>query len=173
MKIRVIRGNQKPNHICGYPTKIPYKFVTNTRMNKFNLRVYGILINDKQEVLLSSELRFGKSMIKFPGGGLEFGESQKECLTREFQEECGIDVEVGDLFYVNDFMQVSAFSPDQQLFSFYYWVKYDKSYELETFSLDYQHLAEGEKLVWRSLSDLSPDDLTFPIDKIVARLLIG
>jgi|TARA_R110000737_G_scaffold347664_1_gene379681 8-oxo-dGTP diphosphatase len=141
-------------------------------MNKFNLRVYGILINDKQEVLLSSELRFGKSMIKFPGGGLEFGEGQKECLIREFQEECGIDVEVGDLFYVNDFLQVSAFSQDHQLISFYYYVKYANSHELETVSLNYKHELDGEKLVWRSLKDLSENDMTFPIDKIVAKKLV-
>jgi mutator protein MutT len=140
-------------------------------MNKFNLRVYGILINDKNEVLLSSELRFGKFMIKFPGGGLEFGEGQRECLVREFQEECGIDVAVGELFYVNDFHQVSAFSPDQQLFSFYYFVQYDKCHKLETVSMDYQHTCEGEKLVWRSLNELSVEDMTFPIDKLVASRL--
>lgn len=140
-------------------------------MNKFNLRVYGILINDKHEVLLSSELRHGKSMIKFPGGGLEFGESQKECLIREFQEECGINVEVGDLFYVNDFLQVSAFNPDHQLISFYYSVKYRKANELEIVDLDYTHKKEGEKLVWRPLKDLSVDDMTFPIDKVVAGML--
>jgi 8-oxo-dGTP diphosphatase len=141
-------------------------------MNKFNLRVYGILVNDKKEVLLSSELRFGKSMIKFPGGGLEFGESQKECLKREFQEECGIDVEVGDLFYVNDFLQVSAFNSDHQLISFYYWVNYAHSADLETVSLDFAHNKEGEKLVWHSLADLSEEDITFPIDKVVAIKLV-
>ena len=140
-------------------------------MNTFNLRIYGILINDRREVLLSTELRFGKSMIKFPGGGLEFGEGQKECLIREFQEECGIDVEVGDLFYVNDFMQVSAFSPDHQLFSFYYFVRYSKWNELETVSIDYTHENEGEKLVWRSLNELKEGDMTFPIDRVVAHKL--
>lgn len=141
-------------------------------MNKFNIRVYGILINDKREVLLSSELRYGKSMVKFPGGGLEFGEGQKECLIREFQEECGINVEVGDLFYVNDFLQVSAFNKNEQLISFYYTVTYDNSNELETVSLNYTHQFEGEKLVWRSLAELSSEDMTFPIDKVVAKKLL-
>ena len=141
-------------------------------MNKFNLRVYGILINEKDEVLLSSELRFGKSMIKFPGGGLEFGEGHKECLKREFMEECGVEVEVGDLFYVNDFLQVSAFHSDQQLFSFYYHVSYSKTDRLETVSIDYSHQEEGEKLVWRSLKELNSDDLTFPIDQVVAKKLL-
>ena len=143
-----------------------------TQMNKFNLRVYGILINDNEEVLLSSELRFGKSMIKFPGGGLEFGEGHKECLKREFREECGIEVEVGDLFYVNDFLQVSAFDSAQQLFSFYYHVSYPNAKKLETVSIDYSHLEEGEKLVWRSLKDLKSTDLTFPIDQVVAKKLL-
>jgi mutator protein MutT len=141
-------------------------------MKKFNLRVYGILINEKQEVLLSTELRFGKSMIKFPGGGLEFGEGQKECLIREFQEECGIVVEVGDLFYVNDFLQVSAFNPEHQLISFYYVVNYPKWNELETVDIHFKHEKEGEKLVWRSLNDLTEVDMTFPVDKKVVNLLV-
>ena len=141
-------------------------------MNKFNLRVYGILINEKKEVLLSSELRFGKSMIKFPGGGLEFGEGQKDCLKREFQEECGIDVEVGELFYVNDFLQVSAFNPDHQLISFYYFVSYPNWTELETVDFSSKHENEGEKLVWRSLKKLKEGDMTFPVDKKVAECLV-
>lgn len=27
----------------------------------------------------------------FPGGGLDFGESPQECVTRELQEECGLE----------------------------------------------------------------------------------
>ncbi|MDC1186224.1 NUDIX domain-containing protein [Crocinitomicaceae bacterium] len=145
--------------------------MANKSMNKFNLRAYGILINDKNEVLLSSELRYGKSMIKFPGGGLEFGEGLVDCLKREFQEECGVDVEVGELFYVNDFVQVSAFHSDQQLISFYYKVSFPNPEILETVSLDYEHKTDGEKLVWRKLGELSQEDMTFPIDKIVAEKL--
>ncbi len=140
-------------------------------INKFNLRVYGILINDKDEVLLSSELRYGKSMMKFPGGGLEFGESTKECLIREFEEECGIEVEVGDLFYVNDFLQASAFRPNEQLISFYYLVKYNFPEKIQTVPIDFEHTVEGERSVWRSLRNLKTDDMTFPIDKIVVAKL--
>jgi len=137
-------------------------------MNRFNLRVYGILINDRDEVLLSSENRFGRSFVKFPGGGLEFGEGLKDGLQREFQEECGVDVEVNDLFYVNEFLQVSAFNKNDQLISFYYKVELENWQNLITVNLNYRHTEEGEKLMWRSINDLSPSDLTFPIDKIVA-----
>ncbi|MFN5439619.1 MAG: NUDIX hydrolase, partial [Bacteroidota bacterium] len=40
----------------------------------FNIRVYGILISDDNQVLVSDEFIRGNYYTKFPGGGLEFGE---------------------------------------------------------------------------------------------------
>jgi hypothetical protein len=40
-------------------------------MIRHSQRVYGILINDRQEVLISDEFRFGTYFRKFPGGGIE------------------------------------------------------------------------------------------------------
>ena len=56
-------------------------------MKKFNLRVYGLIVNQKSEVLLSDEYRFGTFFTKFPGGGIEFGEGIIEALKRELIEE--------------------------------------------------------------------------------------
>ncbi|TNE74221.1 MAG: NUDIX hydrolase, partial [Bacteroidetes bacterium] len=61
---------------------------------RFNIRVYGILLNEKNEVLLSDERRFGTAFTKFPGGGLEWGEGIKDALIRELQEELNIDAEI-------------------------------------------------------------------------------
>ena len=74
-------------------------------MKQFNIRVYGLLINDEQQILLSDEYRNGFAFTKFPGGGLVFGEGFSEALKREFLEEIGITIEVGELFYFNDFYQ--------------------------------------------------------------------
>ena len=137
-----------------------------------NIRVYGIILNDKNQVLLSDEFRFGRQFTKFPGGGLEWGEGTKDCLKRELFEEMKLEAEIGDLFYVNDFMQISAFREDDQLFSFYYFVEQIESERIITGPQALTLTEEGERFRWVQLSDLSPETVTFPVDKIVAEMLI-
>jgi len=135
-------------------------------MNRFNLRVYGILINDRNEVLLSRERRNGHEFTKFPGGGLEFGEGIKDCLQREFREELDIDIAAGELFYVTDFFQQSAFHKDHQLISFYYTVAYP-DWQL----LPIEELKAGtedqETFFWVPVQELTEELVTFPVDKVV------
>jgi len=49
-------------------------------MYQFNVRVYGLLINDRQEILISDEQEYGIQFTKFPGGGLEYGEGLTDGL---------------------------------------------------------------------------------------------
>jgi mutator protein MutT len=142
-------------------------------MKHFNVRVYGLLINSKNEILVSDERRAGISFIKFPGGGLEFGEGLCEALIREFSEELGIEITVGDLFYVNDFFQVSAFNENHQLLSFYHFVNYDKNDEIGREKYNFPLQEEGEKQRWVAISELSEEVFTFPIDKIVVKKIIN
>ncbi len=140
-------------------------------MKSFNVRVYGLLINSNNELLLSDERRGGFSFTKFPGGGLEFGEGVMDALIREFSEELAIDVTIGDLFYVNDFFQASAFNENHQLLSFYYFVNYDKYEEIGQKAYQFPLLEDGEKQRWVAISNLSEADFTFPIDKVVMEKL--
>ena len=138
------------------------------QINGFNLRVYGLWLQD-DAILLSHESRFNMKMVKFPGGGLEKGEGLEAALMREFQEELGIDIHVGELFYVNKFFQQSAFRKDEQLISFYFFVKPKHSDERTRMILtseDYS-INTMEEFRWHSLPDLNLEEMTFPIDQAV------
>lgn len=134
-------------------------------MKKFNVRVYGILINERLEVLLSDECRFGFSFTKFPGGGLEWGEGLKDAVKREFQEEFQLEIEVGEQFFVNTFFQQSAFNEEDQIISFYFLVEAKSKIEILEHSLPLNQ--EGEFLRWQAISELKQEMLNFPIDKLV------
>jgi len=144
-------------------------------MALFNVRVYGLLINDRDEILISDEQEYGMRFTKFPGGGLELGEGLIDGLKREFLEECNAEIEVLNHFYTTDFFVKSAFN-NSQIISVYYMVKNlsDLNLTIKTKVFDFD--GEGDVLQafrWLKLSELSADDFTFPIDKHVAELLIN
>jgi len=149
----------------------------------FNIRVYGILINDKKQVLLSDEFIRGNYYTKFPGGGLEAGEGTRDCLKREFMEEMNLKVEIGDHIYTTDFYQRSAFNPEHQIISIYYYAKalepLTKTLRTKEFDFDERELAiyakENEIETFRFIdwNSFSADSVTLPIDKFVVNLLKG
>lgn len=92
-------------------------------MFKFNIRVYGLVINDKKQILITDEFRLGMRMTKFPGGGLRFGEGTVDCLRREFREELNSEIEIIRHFYTTDYYQPTMLlDVPQQLISIYYLV---------------------------------------------------
>jgi ADP-ribose pyrophosphatase YjhB (NUDIX family) len=151
----------------------PYK------VSKFTIRVYGILQDKDERVLLSDEFIRGEYFTKFPGGGLEFGEGTRDCLKREFKEETGLDVIVGDHFYTTDFFQVSAFNNRDQIISIYYFVHTEDLSELQTKEKMFDFRPEqvedisgqSEVLRWVPWNDFTIDCVTLPIDKVVVRML--
>ncbi len=91
-------------------------------MEHFSIRVYGVLVNERQEILISNETYKGLSFTKFPGGGLCLGESLPDGLIREFREECNLLIEVEELLHVTDTFVASAFD-NSQVIGVYYKVK--------------------------------------------------
>ncbi|WP_439506400.1 NUDIX domain-containing protein [Sediminibacterium sp.] len=148
-------------------------------MPLFNVRVYGLLIDQYQRLLVTDEFIRGSYITKLPGGGLEFGEGTRECLKREFMEEIGIHVNVGAHFYTTDFFQISAFNNKDQIISIYYLVHTTDTNQIKTSEIPFNFSTEqikdpnGETEVfrWIPLKDLTQDSVTLPIDKVVVQLL--
>lgn len=149
--------------------------------NRISLRVYGILINDKKQVLVSDEYIRGSYFTKFPGGGLELGEGTRDCLVREFKEEVNIDVKVLGHIYTTDFYQQSAFNADDQIISIYYYVKAleeikmplrDKPFDFDEKQMAvYNETKQTETLRFIDWDKFTAETVTLPIDKIVADMV--
>ncbi|MBL7779389.1 MAG: NUDIX domain-containing protein [Chitinophagales bacterium] len=150
-------------------------------LKRFNVRVYGLLINERNELLVSDEaFKTGMKATKFPGGGLELGEGTIEGLIREFKEECGIDIEVVKHFYTTDFFVRSAFefNSDSQIISIYYIVKSSDWNKIKTsevkFDFEYVPGVERESFRWVKLTELkNEEDIKLPTDVVVLNLLVS
>ena len=147
------------------------------------IRVYGILINEQQQILVSDEFIRGMYVTKFCGGGLEEGEGTRDCLSREFMEEMNLRVLVEEHFYTTDFYQPSAFRKGDQIMSIYYKVKALESITAplrsHPFQFDeremnmYNETGETETFRFINLADFNEDCMTLPIDKILARMILA
>ncbi len=136
----------------------------------FNVRVYGILMNDRDEVLISDERTENVSFTKFPGGGLEYGEGIIDALKREYLEETGMHIEVLEHIYTTDFFEKSSFN-ESQIISIYYLVKAINNVNLNIRenSFDFTEKSiEGKLQAFRLIPrlDLKENDLTFKTDKV-------
>ncbi len=143
---------------------------------EFVIRVYGILINDIDQILLSDEYRSGTLMTKFPGGGLEFGEGPEDCLRREALEEFGQPVELISHFYTTGFFQKAMFFENHQLISIYYKMQFldTPAFRISSTPFDFDNMTEGSQAFrWKNLENLKDEDVSFPIDKFVVMMLLS
>jgi 8-oxo-dGTP diphosphatase len=140
-------------------------------IDKFNIRVYGIFVNNKNEILLSDETYKNYSFTKFPGGGLEFGEGTEACLIREFKEELNIDILIAHHIYTTSFFQQSAFSNNEQIISIYYKVAF-KNNAANNFEIINNIHNPKEQFRFLPFSKLTQETVTLPIDKIVVQMML-
>jgi 8-oxo-dGTP diphosphatase len=139
------------------------QFVLTCSMQRFNIRVYGLWVENKHVLICKESVR-DREILKFPGGGLEFGEGTIDCLKREWMEELNCDIEILRHFYTTDFHQPSAFD-NSQVISIYYEVHPVSSLQLPVFN--------GRELFYMRLIDEALlEDISLPIDKVVTRMLI-
>jgi len=141
----------------------------------FNVRVYGILINEKNELLVTDEFHFETLITKFPGGGLQFGEGTVDCIKREMMEETQTEIEVIRHFYTTDFFQQSAFNEAHQVIAIYYLIKPLQPLKiiLKEKQFDFDEKIDGAQIFRMvPLGKIKKEDFTFPVDQRVAELLV-
>lgn len=138
-------------------------------ISNFNIRVYGILVNPMNEVLLVQEKIGNLDYVKFPGGGLEFGEGTAQCICREFEEETGQQVSIMHHIYTTDFFVQSAFKQTDQIISLYYrvhcktWDQIPKQRAVQMPGMR----AEFFNFFWLPLTEIKAELLSFPVDKFL------
>ncbi|MCK4898501.1 MAG: NUDIX hydrolase [Anaerolineales bacterium] len=63
-------------------------------------RYQGVVVRDHQALLIKHwEFKSGRGYWVIPGGGIELGESEEECVMRELKEETNLEVEVIRLLF--------------------------------------------------------------------------
>jgi len=146
------------------------------QINHFNIRVYGIFTDPLTEsILLSDEYVLDSYMTKFPGGGLHFGEGPEDCIKRECLEEFGQEIEIIEHFYTTGFFQKALYYNNHQLISIYYRTKFinPPGFKISERKFDFpEPVNESQSFRWTKISKLNQEDLTFPIDQFVSRMII-
>lgn len=132
-------------------------------IDKINVRVYAAVLKNRFVLALQEEYA-GQQLLKFPGGGLEFGEGILDCLHREFEEELNLKIENLRHFYTQEEFLVSRFRPNEQLLTIYYIA--------EIVDVDDLIIRDAciEKIEWVSL-DSEENPFPLPVDMIVFDLL--
>ena len=127
-------------------------------IDKINVRAYCCIVKDKKVLVLHEEY-VGQHLMKFPGGGLEFGEGLIDCLHREIDEELNLKLTNIQHLYTQENFQTSRFRDNEQLLTIYYTA--DIVDENELLIRDMMI----EKIEWLDLNtDINP--MPLPIDKI-------
>lgn len=143
-------------------------------MKRYNIRVYALVVWNDQ-LLVTDEFRMDMRMTKFPGGGHEWGEGLADTVRRECEEELfQTPVEV-EHFYTTDFFIASAFREEDQLISIYYKVRlpFPGKIPAENDAFAFPEEIDGAQIFrWIPMSEVSPEQFTFPIDRKVAELLM-
>ncbi len=130
------------------------------KIDRFNIRVYALIIH-QDAILILKEPYAGEILYKFPGGGLEFGESLIDGLKRELKEELNLDLTEANHFYTQEEFLVSKFRANEQLLTIYYKTKVDNIENLVRLDQSIQ------ELMWIPLNKLSTQHVNLPIDQIV------
>jgi len=127
----------------------------------FRPSAYGFLTN--KDRLLVMELSVVKR-LSLPGGGVEKGELREEALKREFNEETGLDVEVGGLITsVDDFFYYDPGKEAWHGILSFYSCSVLGIQNIEVLKHTNMGEAHEEIPVWKDLKSINKDDFLPPV----------
>ena len=100
-------------------------------------------------------------------------------MAREFVEETGLAVTVGEHLYTTDFFQISAFNNKDQIISIYYMVHSNDCGNIKTSEIPFDFnpaqvadkTATAESFRWVAIEKINEDSMSLPIDKVAIGLL--
>ena len=113
---------------------------------KIIIRVRGVILDGSK--LLVVKHAHDSSFAALPGGHLEWGETIKECLSREIIEELGVKPEIGRLLYINNFIEKDSI---QSVEFFFEVTNADEFKDIE--HLKRTHAHEIAAIAWVTSSD--------------------
>jgi 8-oxo-dGTP diphosphatase len=72
--------------------------------HQLRMRVNGVLIEGGKILMAKHRMGYGKEFWSTPGGGMIYGQTAQENLQREFLEETGLEIQVGEFMFINEFL---------------------------------------------------------------------
>ena len=72
--------------------------------NRLRVRASGICMKDEKILLINHSGLTKADFWAPPGGGISFGEKAESCVAREFKEETGLTIAVGQFLFACEFI---------------------------------------------------------------------
>jgi ADP-ribose pyrophosphatase YjhB (NUDIX family) len=128
-------------------------------MGEIAVRAAGVLLADGR-ILLVNHVKHGRSYWVLPGGHVNFGETLEQALVREMKEECDLDVTVGPLLIVHDYINA-----DNHVVN--------NTFRIEAKSADFHVRPEGslKGARWVPLEELDRIDLKPSIADVLRKIV--
>ena len=125
----------------------------------------GLVVRNGGRVLLVQRGKEpGRGRWSIPGGAVEAGETLREAARREVAEECGIDVQVGDLAGVFE-----TIIPGEAGRTRYHYVMID--FHADYLSGDVRPGSDVMEAMWASRDDLDTRDVTEKARELLVKVL--